>query len=200
MIGYLLGVIKDVQDETAIVAVGATLTTAVGYEVHMSQPSLFDLQSKINQTVEVWIYSHVREDAFTLFGFLDLQEKSFFQTLLKINGVGPKLALNILSGGSIQRIGEMIEAEDIKGLTSLPKVGKKTAEQMILALKGKLVIEPRGNEKSKAIKKVHLSEVSSALINLGYKENMVQGVLAEIPEDISIEEGVRRGLQALAQY
>lgn len=94
----------------------------------------------------------------------------------------------------------MIENEDVKGLTCLPKVGKKTAEQMILFLKGKLVLSSRDeNKKSPTPSSQNLHLITSALVNLGYKINDVEKVIVEFPRDMEIQEGVRRGLQVLAK-
>jgi Holliday junction DNA helicase RuvA len=195
MIGYLKGNVLEVGAETAILEIHG-----VGYEVSCPGPVLQDLALHRDQPQELWIYTHLREDALHLFGFGSANEKEFFLTLLKINGVGPKMALSILSGASIEKIMAMIEAEDVKGLTQLPKVGKKTAEQMILSLKGKLVLTPRGASAQAApVASQNLQMISSALVNLGYKINDVERVLTEFPRDMEVHEGVRRGLQVLAK-
>jgi Holliday junction DNA helicase RuvA len=115
--------------------------------------------------------------------------------------VGPKLALSILSGASMERIMAMIENEDVKGLTNLPKVGKKTAEQMILSLKGKLVLSSRDENKNivKTPASQNLQLITSALVNLGYNMNDVEKVIVEFPREMEVQEGVRRGLQVLAK-
>lgn len=194
MIGYLRGNVLEVNVETAILEVNG-----VGYELFCPATVLQDMATHRNQVQELWIYTHVREDALHLFGFTSPEEKEFFLTLLKINGVGPKMALSILSGASMERIMMMIEAEDVKGLTQLPKVGKKTAEQMILSLKGKLVVSTRGEKTSATPKSHNLQLISSALVNFGYKINDVEKVITEFPRDVEVEEGVRRGLQVLAK-
>jgi Holliday junction DNA helicase RuvA len=194
MIGYLKGNVLEVGLETAILEVNG-----VGYEVLCPGPVLQDLSTHRDRAQELWIYTHVREDALHLFGFASTDEKEFFLTLLKINGVGPKMALSILSGASIEKIMEMIEGEDVKALTQLPKVGKKTAEQMILSLKGKLVLTTRGDGKIATPVSQNLMLITSALVNLGYKINDVERVLTEFPRDMEVQEGVRRGLQVLAK-
>lgn len=194
MIGYLKGNVLEVGLETAILEVNG-----VGYEVLCAGPVLQDLATHRDRPQELWIYTHVREDALNLFGFSAADEKEFFLTLLKINGVGPKMALSILSGASIERIMAMIESEDIKGLTQLPKVGKKTAEQMVLSLKGKLVLSSRSESKKLAPVSQNILIITSALVNLGYKINDVERVITEFPRDMEVQEGVRRGLQVLAK-
>lgn len=194
MIGYLRGNVLEVGVESAILDVNG-----LGYEVLCPGPVLQDLATHRDRVQELWIYTHLREDALHLFGFASSNEKEFFLTLLKINGVGPKMALSILSGASIEKIMTMIESEDVKGLTQLPKVGKKTAEQMILALKGKLVLSSTGEAKKAPLISPNLQLITSALVNLGYKINDVEKVISEFPKEMDVQEGVKRGLQVLAK-
>lgn len=140
MIGYLKGKIIEVTSDSALIDVNG-----VGYEVLASSSNLAEMQNSLG-TIELWIHTHVREDALVLFGFSNKLEREMFHSLLKVNGIGPKLAINALSGATPDQIIEMIELEDVKALSKLPKVGKKTAEQMILTLKGKLVISARDSE------------------------------------------------------
>lgn len=168
----------------------------VGYEVACSSLTLADLQSSLGEEIHMWIYTHVREDAFQLFGFLHKLEKQLFTSLLKVNGVGPKSALSILNGARAEQIMEFIEAGDAKALSSLPKVGKKTAEQIVLTLQGKLVkIETLG--RGKTMKPSVHKDISSALVNLGFKPQLVEQFVGDLPKETSLEEGVRKGLQTL---
>jgi holliday junction DNA helicase RuvA len=195
MIAFLKGKIIDVNSESAVLDIGG-----VGYEIHCSLSTLAELQIKLGLETCVWVYTHVREDALVLFGFLTQSEKQFYLSLLKVNGIGPKMAINLMSGASVEAIIEMIENEDVKAISKLPKVGKKTAEQLILTLKGKLVLAPteaKANSKSPSYHKPH-SDVESALMNLGFKTADVQKVLSELPADILFEDGVRRGLALLS--
>lgn len=194
MIGYLRGSIISVALETALLEVNG-----VGYELFCPSPVLQDLATHAGKAQELWVYTHVREDALHLFGFSSPDEKEFFLTLLKINGVGPKMALSILSGASIEKIMEMIESEDIKSLTQLPKVGKKTAEQMILALKGKLVLTGRDSALHQQRTSENIQLITSALVNFGYKLADVERVVTEFSTEMEVQEGVRRGLQLLAK-
>lgn len=194
MIGSLRGRIRDVINETLLLDV-----QGVGYEVNCSQRFLDDCQLRLGDLIEVWISTHVREDAFNLFGFPTREEKLFFLTLLKVNGVGPKLALNVLSGGTQDEIIALIESEDVKGLQKLPKVGKKTAEQMILTLKGKLVLADSEAAKENPLRTTSVTarEISSALVNLGFRPVDVDKVVGKLGKEMTFEEGVRHGLQAL---
>lgn len=192
MIGYLKGILVEVGEDSALIDV-----QGVGYEILASANTLSDLQNLLTKEIIVWIHTHVREDAFQLFGFHSKEEKNLFLSLLKVNGVGPKMALSILSGGRVDQIHEMIESSNAKALSSLPKVGKKTAEQIILTLKGKLVLlEPKTGAKKKVVA-TH-PEITSALLNLGFKPQAVEQFVATLPKDAGVEDGVRKGLAALS--
>jgi holliday junction DNA helicase RuvA len=191
MIGFLEGVVFDVSLDHFIINVGG-----VGYEILATQQTLNDAQVVMGQTLSLWIYTHVREDAMTLFGFMTRPEKEFFMQLLKVNGVGPKSALTILSGAQLVQIQSWIEAGDAKALSSLPKVGKKTAEQIILTLQGKLVII---DSKNSGYKKPETHrQIASALVNLGFKTQLVDQFIETISPTATLEEGVRQGLQKLS--
>lgn len=194
MIGYLQGQVLEVNPESALVSV-----SGVGYEVLASLSTLAELQvlQQQKKTANLWIYTNVREDALQLFGFLSRAEKQFFLTLLKVNGVGPRMALHALSGASFERICEMIESEDVKGLSKLPKVGKKTAEQMVLTLKGKLVFGEGAEARVVAAAAVPHPELSSALLNLGFHNKDVSRVLETMPKDIGFDQGLREALASL---
>lgn len=190
MIGRILGELIEVNSDQVLIDVGG-----IGYEVFPHARAVLDLQSQLGQKVVLWIYTHVREDALQLFGFSTAFEKTIFMQLLKVNGVGPKLALNILSGAAVHEITEWIESGDAKALSKIPKVGKKTAEQIILTLQGQLVrVEPQKNQTPKAFKEIHF-----ALTNLGFKSQVVEEFLTTLPEDIALEEGIRQGLSQLSQ-
>lgn len=186
MIQYLRGQIIDSEEETITILCGD-----VGYEVYCSQNTRNDVMGA--ERAEVWIHTHVREDSLQLYGFSKKTEKKLFTSLIKVNGVGPKLATTILSGTTLEQLIEMIESGDVKRLIKIPRVGKKMAEQMILSLKGQLVIEEEVG------KNISMSRrpIVSALVNLGFKLNDVEIVVDELPSAIAVEEGVRQGLLAL---
>jgi holliday junction DNA helicase RuvA len=195
MIGYLNGVIFDVGTEHIILNVGH-----VGYEISATQQTLNDAQMLIGQEISFWIYTHVREDALNLFGFLTKPEKEFYMQLLKVNGIGPKSALNVLSGANYQQIQRWIEDGDAKSLSSLPKIGKKTAEQIVLTLQGKLVIidQKPGSKANKNIRSENHRQIVSALVNLGFKSVLVDEFISTVDAKATIEDGVRLGLQKLS--
>ena len=193
MIALLDGIVFDVGVDHFVLMVNG-----VGYDISASTQTVADVHILIGQPMKVWIHSHVREDAFQLFGFLTKSEKEFFLMLLKVNGVGPKMALSIMSGARVSQIQEWIESSDAKALSSLPKVGKKTAEQIILTLQGKLVrIETNAKSKASKVPETH-RQISSALINLGFKNQNVDQFIATIGMNVTIEEGVREGLKKLS--
>ena len=191
MIGFLDGTVFDVSSDTFILNVNG-----VGYDISASAQTLSDIQVLLGQKMKVWIYSYVREDAFQLFGFLTRPEKEFFIQLLKVNGVGPKSALSVMSGARLSQIQDWIEASDAKALSSLPKVGKKTAEQIILTLQGKLV-RIEGKNKGPRLTETH-RQISSALTNLGFKNQNVDQFVSSLAQTITIEDGVREGLKILS--
>jgi Holliday junction DNA helicase RuvA len=192
MIGYLEGLIFDVGEDSLILK-----TNGVGYEISVTHQTLTDAQVLMGQTMPIWIYSHIREDAFQLFGFLTKPEKEFFTQLLKVNGIGPKSALTVMSGAHVSQIQAWIEAGDAKALSALPKIGKKTAEQIVLTLKGKLVLI---EDKIKAPKKSETHrQISSALVNLGFKSQLVEEFILTVDHKSTMEDGIRLGLQKLAR-
>ncbi len=186
MISYLNGKILELQNEHVVLDVNG-----VGYEAQCSQNTLKDLTDQVQ--AQLFIHTHVREDALVLFGFSSKNEKDLFLSLIKVNGVGPKVALKILSGATVLEFHEMIETEDISRLSKIPKVGKKTAEQLVLALRGKLTAALETVAAPIGVKK----QIFSALVNLGFKEYDVQKIVKELPDTISFEEGVRTGLGTL---
>lgn len=189
MISYLNGKTIFANLESATIDVNG-----VGYEVFCSQNTLDQLVP--GQAAKVYIFTHVREDAFVLYGFSTPQEKELFLSLIKVNGVGPKLAIKILSATTVDHFLSLIDSGDVGGLSKIPKVGKKTAEQLVLTLKGKL--EFSDNAEANGSKSKMLKEITSALVNLGFKEADVQKVVQNMPPDTNFEEGLRKGLSTLS--
>lgn len=201
MIGFLQGQIVENHEDGCVVDVNG-----VGYDVSCSSTTLADL-SEMAGAVRLWIHTAVREDAITLYGFSTTLEKRMFLSLLKVNGVGPKMAIKILSAAPTSTLSQMIEAGDVKALSGLPKVGKKTAEQLILSLKGKLVLAPVDDTKAGVSKKSGAlaprfngsrADILSALVNLGFRLPDAERVVGDLPEDVEVQSGIRTGLQALS--
>ncbi len=188
MIAYLQGSVLTQDEENIVLNV-----RGVGYELCCSAQTLASLQGLA--MAQLWVYTHVREDALQLFGFATRAEKNLFLSLIKVNGIGPKGAMKILSGAPLGALVQMIENSDAKGLSGLPKVGKKTAEQIILALKGKLVLTDDQKMQS------HFSargDIVSALVNLGFKMQDVDKVVERMDPATDFESGIKQGLAQLA--
>lgn len=199
MIAFVQGQIIERSEDGCVVNVNG-----VGYDLSCSQNTLDD--SLASDEARFFVHTSVREDAITLFGFSTQTEKAMFLSLLKVNGVGPKMAIKILSGASMNELSRMIEMGDVKALSNLPKVGKKTAEQLILTLKGKLVLS---QDEPKAPKtKIQLAlapkfegtraDILSALVNLGFRPQDAERVVGDMAEDVEVQSGIRTGLQVLS--
>ena len=161
----------------------------VGYEIFTTTTP------QAGETLEFWIYTYVREDTFSLYGFLDEKEKEVFVSLIKINGVGPKSALGILSSAPYTKLMEQIESEDIKALCQLPKIGKKTAGQMILSLKGKWPSVK--TKKQNPVYQNTKEEITTALLRLGFRSNEVKPLLDKVDVKQGTKEGLRQALSIL---
>lgn len=159
----------------------------VGYQVHMHPAGLAAL--KTGAQARLWTHEHVREDARDLYGFGSQAEHRLFERLLAISGVGPKMALHILSLGKVEDIETNIERADVAWLTRVPGIGKKTAQKIVLELKGKLA-----DAESDAAGE----EVILALMNLGYGRDQARGAVARA-EDGTVEERLRSALRQLAR-
>jgi Holliday junction DNA helicase RuvA len=164
MIAQLAGSLAHKSPEHLVLDVGG-----VGYQVFVSLNSFYRLP-ETGERVQLLIHTHVREDAMQLYGFVDREEKELFTLLLGVSGIGPRLALNILSGTPSQELEEAIEAGDLVRLVAIPGVGKKTAERLIVELrdKVKLVKAARGAENGRRATGLE-AEAVSALVNLGYR-------------------------------
>jgi Holliday junction DNA helicase RuvA len=188
MIAYIQGAVLQCSEETVILNV-----RGVGYELYVSAFTLDQVRTL--PSAQLWVHTHVREDALQLFGFASQAEKELFLSLIKVSGIGPKVAMKILSGAPLNIIVQMIEDSDVKGLSKLPKVGKKTAEQIVLQLKGKLVLADDQRPKVTFAARV---DIVSALVNLGFKLQDVERVVDQMEPTTDFEEGIRRGLSQLA--
>ena len=187
MIASLRGSLLDVSEQTLILGV-----QGVGYELICSNATIdYAEQSDV---LHLYVYTHVREDLIQLFGFQTKSEKNFFMSLIKVNGVGPKMAVSILSAAPFQQLTRMIDDGDVKSLMKLPKIGKKKAEQIILSLKGKLVLDEAHKGVSSSLRR----EVVSGLVNLGFKLTDVEFIVEKLKEPQSVQEGIRSALAALS--
>ena len=161
MIAHLRGTLLAKTPQNVIVEAGG-----VGYEVAISIPTFTGLPAE-GAEVSLHIYTHVREDILALFGFADLSEKRLFEKLFSVSGIGPKLALTVLSGLTTERLVAAIRSQDHATLTRIPGIGKKTAERVVLELKDKL--EEMGTGTIAGVSTPVAEDVVSALVNLGYQ-------------------------------
>lgn len=194
MIGRIQGNIIEKSVNRVLLDVGG-----LGYEVEIPLTTYYRLEGSGDAIV---LHTHlvVRDDAHLLYGFYTLSDRDLFRELIKVNGVGPKLALTILSGMEAEGLGQCIRDNDVKALVALPGVGKKTAERLILDLRDKLphlagelasVVPLRAND--------NLADAESALIELGFKPQEAARALARVENaDADVESLIRQALKALA--
>lgn len=177
MIGSLRGrVLERISDSTALLEVAG-----VGYVVHVTPRTLAELEPTTEAFVHV--HHHVREDAQTLFGFLERDERRTFQVLIETNGIGPTLAMAILATHSPRALVDIVLGGDVAGLTMVPGVGKKTAERLLLELKDRLNLPVIDEPRPAGERGGGLSNVRDALAGLGYDDNEIRLVLREISVD-----------------
>jgi Holliday junction DNA helicase RuvA len=189
MISWLSGVVREL-DPSGIVVLNVN---GVGYEVSVSMQTLVTL--KMGEAAELFIHSHVREDQFTLFGFADAKARALFRNLNKVSGIGAKTALNLMSGMNAEDLMQAIESSDDVAIARTPGIGKKTAQRLILELRGKLVDADVATGVSASNTLQH--DVKSALINLGYKPAQIDKALKAVDSSLDFEAMFRVALKAL---
>jgi holliday junction DNA helicase RuvA len=177
MIAHLRGTLLAKHPNQAIVETGG-----VGYDVTISVPTFSELPG-IGGEVALHIHTHVREDTIALYGFLRSSEKTLFEKLITVSGIGPKLAITILSGMAADEMVNAIRGNDIARLTRIPGIGKKTAERMVLELRDKLAVEKIGEIATAPTMSPVEADVLSALINLGYQRAAAEKALAAVSKD-----------------
>jgi Holliday junction DNA helicase RuvA len=199
MIGHLRGQLADKRPNQVVVDVNG-----VGYQVLIPLSTFYAL-GELRETVTLLIHTHVREDALALYGFLTAREKHLFELLISASGVGPSLALKILSGMSADDLIPAIRGADFPRLTRIPGVGRKTAERIVLELRDKLaaveIIEPE--QVAPAGRTQLEADVISALLNLGYDRRVAESAVAavvgsEAKTSESFEAVLRATLQQLS--
>lgn len=198
MIAYIRGILTHILDDSIIVDVHG-----VGYQIICANPFVF--QSSINDEVFVYTYHHVREDAQTLYGFKNEDEKYLFTKLISVSGIGPKSGLAIQGSVDVNDFVSAVEREDEKYLMSFPGVGKKTSRQIILDLKGKLtsLISVTTSKDAVSSEDSGISEVlletKETLKALGYTEREINGIIPQLQqvESKNTDEMVRQALALL---
>lgn len=191
MIGRLRGALIDKRPPSVMLDVGG-----VGYEVDVPMSTYYDLPGL---KAEVTLLTHlvVREDAQLLFGFLTESERAAFRQLIKITGVGARMALAILSGLSVSELSVAIAEQDSARLTRVPGIGKKTADRLLLELKGKFdATTPGGGSLSTSD---NAADILNALLALGYSEREARAVTQKLPAETTVSDGIRLALKQLAK-
>lgn len=197
MIAYVKGEMTHILDDSVVVDVHG-----IGYQIICANP--YDFQSQINKEVFIHTYHHVREDSQTLYGFKTEEEKSLFEKLISVSGIGPKSGLAIQGSVNVSDFVLAVEREDEKYLMSFPGVGKKTSRQIILDLKGKLteLMVATDNTDYKEITKQdqkQLQETTEALKALGYLDREIQAIIPQLQntEQSNTDDLVRKALALL---
>src|SRR6202171_2469688 len=197
MIGQLRGRLAEKRPNQVLVDVGG-----VGYVV-LVPLSTYAALGELHTEVTLLIHTHVREDALSLYGFVSSREKHLFELLLSASGVGPSLALKILSGMSVDELVPAIRGNDLARLTKIPGVGRKTAERMVVELKDKLEAVAIEAERPAASSPAGVEgDVVSALVNLGYEARIAEKAVEEARQEsgtANFEKLLRAALQALSQ-
>ena len=201
MIGRIRGNLVHKQPPDILVEVGG-----VGYELQVPMTTLF-LLPELGAEVSLVTHFVVREDAQLLYGFIDERDRALFRQLIKVSGVGPKLALTILSGMDSASFARCVQRDDISALVALPGVGKKTAERLLVEMRDKLkdwlgqmqTELPTGSGASVASSSDRVGDAESALISLGYKPAEAARVVAAVNDDSvsDSEELIRRALKSM---
>jgi Holliday junction DNA helicase RuvA len=189
MIGRLTGVIAEKSPPQVLVDVNG-----VGYELDVPMSTFYNLPG-LGERATLLTHFVVREDAQQLFGFLTQDERSTFRLLVKITGVGPRTALSILSGLSVAELASAVSRQESGRLVKVPGIGKKTAERLLLELKGKLGPDlglPAATAATDA-----QADIVQALVALGYNEREAAAAIKALPPDVAVSDGIKLALKAL---
>jgi Holliday junction DNA helicase RuvA len=206
LIAHLTGKLIQKQPNSVIIQVGGD-AGGVGYELTVPLSTFYDLGEE-GAVVSLRVHTHVREDALQLFGFRTEREKKLFLMLVSVSGIGPKLAITVLSGLSAEELIQAIRASNLAKLVAIPGVGKKTAERMLVELKDKVATilppgleEPAGTSAAANSGEAMREDIISALVNLGYQkaqaERALNAVLKQTP-DAKFETALKSALRNLA--
>lgn len=190
MIGRLLGTLLEKHPPHILVDVHG-----VGYEVDVPMSTFYNLPAAGEQ-VALFTHFSVREDAQQLYGFGSAKEREVFRILIRITGVGPKLALALLSGMNVDELAQAVATQESGRLTKIPGIGKKTAERLLLELKGKLA------DALPVVASGHATvaqDALNALTALGYSDKEALPALKQLPDGLSLEESIRQALKLLAR-
>lgn len=190
MIGKLTGILSDKNPPQVIVDCGG-----VGYEVQVPMSTFYNLPGS-GEKVSLLTHFVVREDAQILYGFQSAEERAAFRELIKISGVGPRTALSVLSGMSVGELSQAVTLQEAGRLIKVPGIGKKTAERLLLELKGKLGADIGA---SAALVNDTQGDILQALLALGYSDKEAAAALKALPADVGVSDGIKLALRALAK-
>ena len=196
MIAHLRGKLLAKHPNQAVVETGG-----VGYDVTITVPTFSDLPAQ-GAEVALYVHTHVREDVIALYGFLRAAEKVLFEKLITVSGIGPKLAITILSGMPADDMVGAIRGNDIARLTRIPGIGKKTAERMVLELRDKLPAPGPASVATTSPMNAMEEDVLSALMNLGYQRAVAEKALLVVAKNVkatSFDAMFREALAALSK-
>ncbi|MEP7056909.1 MAG: Holliday junction branch migration protein RuvA [Caldimonas sp.] len=190
MIGRITGTLAEKAPPHLLIDVNG-----VGYEVDVPMSSFYNLPA-VGERVTLLTHFVVREDAHVLFGFLTHDERATFRLLVKISGVGPRTALSILSGLTVTELAQAVGLQETGRLVKVPGIGKKTAERLLLELKGKL-----GDALTApvSVSSGAQTDILQALLALGYNDREAAAALKALPPDVAVGEGIKLALRALAK-
>ena len=191
MIGKLSGVLSEKNPPQILID-----CQGVGYEVDVPMSTFFNLPA-VGERVSVLTHHVVREDAQILFGFGTAPERDAFRQLIRISGVGPRTALGVLSGLSVADLAAAVTSQDASRLVKVPGIGKKTAERLLLELKGKMGAD-LGVAGDGAAGAAH-GDITQALLALGYNEKEAGAALKGLPSELGVSEGIKWALRQLAR-
>ena len=192
MIGKLTGTLLEKNPPQILID-----CHGVGYEVDVPMSTFYNLPA-VGEKVALLTHFVVREDAQILYGFGTAQEREAFRQLIKISGVGPRTALSVLSGMGVSDLAQAVTAQEAGRLVKVPGIGKKTAERLLLELKGKLGADigvPTGD----VVRGESHSDILQALVALGYSDKEAALALKALPEDVGVSEGIKLALKSLAK-
>jgi Holliday junction DNA helicase RuvA len=200
MIAHIQGFLHFKSPEYLVIDVDG-----IGYQVHVPLSTFYDLP-QLGSTVSLHIHTHVREDALQLYGFQSPEEKALFVRLISISGIGPRLAVNILSGISPAELVESLIQNNLARLISIPGVGRKTAERIMVELRDKVSSLVPGHDVTEPVKatadEAMIEDALSALLNLGYKKGVAQRAIENarkrLQGEITLESLLKESLRALA--
>jgi Holliday junction DNA helicase RuvA len=192
MIGRIAGVLLEKNPPYLLVDCGG-----VGYEIAVPMSTFYNLPNN-SEKVVLLTQLIVREDAHLLYGFGTQQERTTFRELLKISGIGARMALAVLSGMSVQELAQAVTMQDAARLTRTPGIGKKTAERLLLELKGKLGAD-LGTVAGTVSGPDHASDILNALLSLGYSEKEALMSVKNVPAGTGVSEGIKLALKALSK-